>query len=289
MTDKPSSKSESRLELLDAIEMYEQLLESMPDDIPTLEELLHLSEDIGDRERIKKYTIQLLRLNLDLNRISDALALAPRLKDMEAESEDIARWLSRLAELSAKAPSQPRAETPPAARPAAAPAESLPSPQQALQAELEMAWHMHDRKWVAQEEYGEWVQDLTELTARAGPRTTVSLLHVLSGRSHPKLEELLLNISKDARVPYVALSRYDTPASVAGMIPPAFIRRMGVAPFERMGKEILVAVLNPFNDRLRASVAAQLGHRCHFYLTSAPEFDKWAEKYAPLTTAAKET
>ena len=288
MNDKPASGSESRPELLDAIEMYEQLLESMPDDIPTLEELLHLSEDVGDRERTKKYAVRLVRLNIEHNRTADAIALAPRLKDWEAESEDAARWLAKIGELTAKAPAKPPAETPPVARPAPAPVETLPSPQQALQAELEMAWHMHDRKWVVQEEYGEWVQDLTELTARAGPRTTVSLLHVLSGRSHPKLDELLLNISKDARVPYVALSRYETPLAVAGMLSPAYIRRTGVAPFERMGKEVLVAVLNPFNDRLRASVAAQLGHRCHFYLTSAPEFDKWIEKFAPLNSS-KET
>ena len=283
MTDTPLPDSSSRHELLDAIEMYEQLLASMPDDIPTLEELLHLSQGAGDRTRMEKYVARLVRVNLDLHRTADALALAPQLKPFEEGSNEAAQLMATLAELSSKAPAKPAAESTPRMEPPPAPRlDTLPSPQQALQAELEMAWHMHDRKWVAQEEYGEWVQDLTELTARAGPRTTVSLLHVLAGRSHPKLEELLLNISTDARVPLVTLSRYDTPAAVAGLLSPAFVRRMGVAPFERMGKEVLVAVLNPFNDRLRASVAAQLGTRCHFYLTSAPEFDKWAEKCAPL-------
>lgn len=288
MIQPPASDAGSRPEWTDAIEMYEQLLETMPQDIPTLEELLHLSDQAGDQARLEKYALRLVRLNLELNRTADALALVPRLKDMESRSEDAARMLARLADLSSRAPAQAPAEPAPRIEPPAAPrTEALPSPQQALQAELEMAWHMHDRKWVEQEEYGEWVQDLTELTARAGPRTTVSLLHVLSARSHPKLEELLLNISTDARVPYVAVSRHDTPVAVASLLSPAFIRRMGVAPFERMGKEVLVAVLNPFNDRLRASVAAQVGTRCHFYLTSAPEFDKWAEKCAPLA-ASKE-
>ena len=269
-----------------AIEINEQLLETMPEDVPTLEELVRASAQIGDLDRMERYAVRLVRLHLQGDRVAQALGLIPQLKSVAERSPDA---LVLLEELQGLAPDHPEPEpfsAPTATRPPDAPVvveqKIIPSHQQVLQAELDFAWHVHDRQWVTREEYSEWVQGLTDATAGAEPQTTVSLLHVLERIRYSPLEPLMLRVANDARVPYLPVSRFDTPLAVAALLPPKAVRRMGAAPFERMGKDVLIALLNPFNDRLRASITAQIGHRCHFYLTSAAEFDKWVAKCAPL-------
>ena len=62
-------------------------------------------------------------------------------------------------------------------------------------------------------------------------------------------------------------------AELAHLLPEAFMVGRGAIVFEMLGREYLVAVLNPFNQSLRADVQQLCGRPCHFYLTKASEFD----------------
>jgi hypothetical protein len=74
------------------------------------------------------------------------------------------------------------------------------------------------------------------------------------------------------------LSLFDVQAATFGLLPPDFIVRYGAMPFELMGREVLVAVMNPYDSRLQAQVENATGKPCHFYLTPPKEFDAVVEK-----------
>jgi hypothetical protein len=62
------------------------------------------------------------------------------------------------------------------------------------------------------------------------------------------------------------------------LLPEAFIEQRGALVFDLLGKECLVAVLNPFSAALRQEVERRLGAACHYYLVRASDFDAAAER-----------
>jgi len=74
-------------------------------------------------------------------------------------------------------------------------------------------------------------------------------------------------------MPVISLNGFDLQPAVFRELPLDYLTFQGVIPFEKMGDETLVTLLNPFSDRLRQEVAAALGCRCHFYLIPPADFD----------------
>lgn len=287
MTPPIPSEQKSTAELQEAIAAFEQVLDLMPDDVPTIEALVHSCSLLPDNDRLRVYLVRLATLYVQQARWADARALVPKLQEQAAASDEAAALLEEI--LGQPAEAEPRAKDLPRSKPAEAIAEpatedSPKSRQQVLQAELAFAWQLHDRQWLTPDEYAQMIQALTDLSARAETGSTVSLLHMLAAREYARMDHLLSSIALDARIPLIPLSRFETQPATAALLSPLFVRTMGAAAFDRIGTETLVAVLNPYNDRLRADVSVRTGHRCHFYLTSAAEFDRWADRCAPFAS-----
>jgi hypothetical protein len=285
VTTPTPTELKSTAELQEAVAAFEQVLELMPDDVPTIEALVQSCSLLQDEDRLRDYVVRLATMHVRQERWADARALAPKLRDLAPISDEAAALLEEI--------DQQQAEPEPAAIPARAPklaagSDEAPvedSPrirQQVLQGELALAWQLHDRQWITSDEYAQLIQELTDLSSRAETGSRVSLLHVLAAREYARMDHLLASIALDAHLPLIPLSRFDTPPATAALLSPVFVRTMGAAPFDRIGIETLVAVLNPYNDRLRADVSVRIGHRCHFYLASAVEFDRWTDRCAPL-------
>ena len=79
--------------------------------------------------------------------------------------------------------------------------------------------------------------------------------------------------SRDTKTPLVSLQAYDVAPDLAGLLPIDFMIRHGVVVFGALLDELLVAVMNPYNQPLREDVAAQTGRSCHFFMTPPNEFD----------------
>ena len=47
----------------------------------------------------------------------------------------------------------------------------------------------------------------------------------------------------------------------------------GAIVFELMGRDALVAILNPYDTELRKDVESITGKKCHFYMVSAESYD----------------
>jgi hypothetical protein len=104
----------------------------------------------------------------------------------------------------------------------------------------------------------------------AYPRTA---LHVIQKLGFRNLVDMLAFLSKDAGMPLVPLSRFTPQEAPFSLLGPDYAAHRGALPFDSLGGELLVAVLNPYNTLLQTEVRQMTGRPCIFYLVAAQEFD----------------
>lgn len=277
MAEKTRRKDEgrSRAEALSAIAAFEQILEIVPNDLSTLDALTRSCELVGDLERARKYLIRLIRAHLELGNTEQAVALADdlrRLADGDPDAFDL------LAELDG-AP-RPAAPPPVAAETQQSPEAAPPTEPTILESELALARRLHEAQLLSEQDYSAVVDDLTLLAAQPGAER-LSALRVLHKRRFAKLDSALVFLSRESRAPIINVAAFDSPPACRGLLPQEFQAQRCVLPFEQIGSEILVALLNPLDEWLRAEVARRTGTRCHFYLTRPDHFDKAMERGVP--------
>ena len=115
---------------------------------------------------------------------------------------------------------------------------------------------------------------------------TVSVLHVLEGRSHPSLERIINYFAHHCGTPYVSLASFDLQPAAIGLLPLDFMVRRGTMIFDLIGKEGMAVVMNPLDDELRKDVEAQARIKCHFYVALPSEFDQAIERVSEMQADA---
>ena len=262
MPDKWISSASSEAELKSAITAFEQILEAEPNDRLALETLGDAYERMGDAAKALTY---LSRLGLVVLHDEDAKVagdLARRLKALDAGPETQA-LAGRLQELVAQSRSK-RAEA------GAAPAPRRPHD---ITREVSLAWDLLQAEEITQDEYATIVKDLSENTTK-NLDVPVSVLHALHDRGHLHYESILAFLSRSSGKPLINIGHFDIQADVYNQLDSEFMARRGAIAFEKMGKDLLVAVLNPFDIELQEDVRKVTDRKCHFYLTGAVEYDK---------------
>lgn len=249
----------------DAIALFEGILESMPEDRVALEALALAYEQIGDLARARDYLVRLAKVVL---------------REEDREGAELAReHLSRY-------PSEPSAaETVQIldvflSRPVSDRAASIASGgasvvsrrQDVLRREMDFAWELLQENDLSQDEYAAIIQDLSELLASERVRT-ISVLHAVQDRNWPNLDRILVNSAKRGDLPLLPLSAFDPQYDAFQRMPLDLMIQRGALPFEQLGTDLLVALLNPSNRELRQEVEGQTGRHCHFYLTPPADFD----------------
>ena len=274
MADNPDKAKKSLApeeEVWIAISAFEQILEAMPNDRASLEALSHAYEQIGDHTRAKDYLVRLARVVVDEGDAAGASQLAEQLNAYADEDSEVAGVRDTLVKRFAAGDTTASDD---------AYADSLPDEQPEepryeafnLADELSFAWALLESKQLTQDEYAAVVQDLTEMSSSEG-KATVSVLHALELRAFKHLERLLVAVSKQTGAPIITLSLFDIQHRAITALPPDFMARRGAAVFDFIGNEALVAVMNPFDQKLRKSVGALLKRPCHFFMTLPSEFD----------------
>jgi hypothetical protein len=270
-------RQEARL----AMGEFEKILEIMPDDRGSLEAAIHAAEIAGDQEHEWTHRMSLAQLLILHGDDTGARAHLEVLR--EANNARVAEWLS------VYDTAAPMVETMSAT---AEPAESLqPAIREPIHEdgpidiseEIDLAWHLLEQKQITEEDYKSLVEDLTEMsTSQTGG--IVSVLHALESRQDKALDSLLMFCAAQARTPYVNLSDFAMRAELVPLLPEAFIQRRGAMVFDVLGRELLVAVLNPFNTGLREEIERRTGFPCHYFLTRASEFDLAASRLKTIAT-----
>ena len=283
----PPSKTphDAEGEVWNAIAMFEQLVEVMPDDRTSLEALAQAYEQVGDRARAREYQIRLARLLVVDGPIEDAGPALDRIRQYadDPQAREVLELAAQLKQ-SPAAPAEAPADTPPPS--AAAAAKSAPKGLSDAEIaakstfnvaeEMALAWNLLQANEFTQEEYARVVQDLTELSA--GNAGTVSVLHVLQARASPKLERIMVAMARRYDTPIISLGGFELRPETTQLLPPAFMVRRGAVVFDQVAKDPLVVLMNPADKGLRRDVAAVTRRTCHFFMAQPAEFDAAMEK-----------
>jgi hypothetical protein len=262
-------------EVWNAISVFEQILEAMPDDQASLEALSHAYEQVGDHTRAKEFEIRLARRLISQGDSKAAQALLERIRLYVAEDPSLNELVAEIEAMTAQAASVQ------AARSEKRLARADSRTQSGVAEELTLAWNLLQHGELSQEEYAGIVQDLTELSANSKGRT-VSVLHVLQARGFKGIERIIVAISKEYNAPIISVLGFDLRDEVLRALPVDLMVRCGAMVFEFVGKDALVALMNPADIRLRKDLEEILARTCHFYMTLPSEFDTAMEKARSL-------
>lgn len=264
---KPARNTEA--ELREAIATFEQILEAIPNDRVALETLSDAYEQLGALEKALHYYILLARVIAEEGDRAAAPHVREKLRQLggnSAEAHLAAESLDQLLAVSE--------EVAPVARPA--PKEAPKRKVVDITAELALAWNLVQAGEISQEEYAGIVQDLTELSTKPGD-TPISVLHVLRDRNFKNYDRVLAFLATNTGLPIIPLGNFEVQKEAVALLPEEYIYRRGAIVFEVMAGEPLIAILNPYDTELRKEIEARMGRPCHFYLTSADDYDKYLE------------
>ena len=259
-------------EVWSAIGAFEQILEQMPEDRASLDALWRAYERIGDRTRAGQYLVRLAHVHLKAGDRAAAEALRATLESYAADDTSAAELLERLG---AVPPSAASAGTLSDAAAAAAPEAAIG--RFSMADELSCAWNLMEAGELTQDDYARVVQDLTELSAQESGGT-VSVMHVLEGRGISSLERVLAYMARECGTPVISLANFDVNLDAVRLLPYRCMAERGTAVYELLGKDALAVVLNPFDEQLRKDVRTLTRRHCHFYVTTAHDFDNFLER-----------
>lgn len=260
------------------IALVSKILEDMPDDRESLEVLATAYLKAGDGVQAANTFSRLADVLIRDQDLAEGRAVQKKLDQLKRIVPEAGQAAERLAQFLSRAQAAAADLAAPQAKKTAA---SAPPPSLVIDAarrrvvladEMELLWDLQQQEAISKAQYASVIHDLTELTS-SGTITTVSALHGLWFRSFAGLEALVVQLAIKAAVPVITLGGFDLQPAAFNPLPLEYLTFQGVIPFERMGGEALVAVLNPFSQRLRTEVAAALGCPCHFYLIPPDAFD----------------
>ena len=144
--------------------------------------------------------------------------------------------------------------------------------------EIALAWNILKTGEITQSEYSQIVKILEENSIRNSDIPT-TVLHVLQNHSFGNLEKIMAFMSKDSGIPIISLAAFGINRQAVSLLGFEFTNKKGAIPFELIGNEPMVALLNPYHESLKNEITEKLGCRCHFYLTPASEYDQHLEQF----------
>ena len=101
----------------------------------------------------------------------------------------------------------------------------------------------------------------------------MTVLHVLHDRTFKNLDKVLTFLSSQSGLPIVSLSNFEVQKDTFKLLSEDFMMHRGAIVFELMGRDALVAILNPYDAELRKEVESITGKECHFDMVAAESYD----------------
>ncbi|NCC52200.1 MAG: hypothetical protein EOM20_13420 [Spartobacteria bacterium] len=253
-------------EVWSAISSFEQILEAMPNDRVALETLHEAYEKIGDQAQALNYLSRLAMVVCEERDVNAGAALLEKFEDhMDSDLATVQEAILHLqglvsGDLKEEEPEQPVVRAKPKRRPTD------------ITRELSLAWELLQSEQISQENYETIVQDLTESSTR-NIESPITVLHVVEDRQFTNGARILAHMARITNIPIVMLSKFDIDPEALTMLPIEVVSKHGAMVFDFIKNEALVAILNPFDTELQDEIKAMLNRPCHFYLTSAAEYD----------------
>lgn len=256
--------------LADSIAMLEQILEVMPQDSDAIKALYSAYLKTGKSEQAFEYLNRLIDVCIGGDDGSQLSFIQRELSHFEdVFPSEVSAQHARLRMLADTASTSTMGKSFSTSDDRAA---AAPAGEADISEELALAWRLYEEGQLSQEEYSSVLHDLTEVSSKVLD-VPVSVLHVLNDRGFTQMSRLMTHLSSRSGVPSIMLSNFELSEDVACALPIELSAHDGALPFAFFGDDLLVGVLNPFNNALADKVESIGGHRCHTYLVDPEDYD----------------
>lgn len=255
-------KNQTEAEIWSAIGQFEKILEVMPNDRFSLETLAEAYEKIGDHTRAQDYILRLANVLADEGDDDAAHETLPRLKKFDQSDQNVKNTIARLEKLESKKVMAVVIDS----------GQSQASRQGHVAAEISMAWNLLQSKKLSSDEYSLIVHDLSEQSDHAGS-LPVSTLHALHDRNHPGINEIMAFVATACNTPIICLANFELQKDICALLSLEFMSNRGAIVFETIGNDVLVAILNPYDNQLKMDIEGLTGRDCHYFLVAPEDFD----------------
>lgn len=250
-------------EVWNAIEAFQEILNAIPGDRTALETLFEAYDHLGDRNKALQYLMQLAEQvagENDPDTLKWVLESLRRLGSGVDQAATLADQLSSALESMGVENTGQRAGR-------------VVSGKRDVEQEMELAWRLLQAEEITQDEYSVIAQDLGENSTK-NIEVPVTVLHVLNDRAFKNFERIMVFLSRESGMPLISLGDFELNRAAVTLLPGTFRQHKGALPFDLIGEEVMVAVLNPHNAKLREDVEKAVGRPCHFYLVGAADYDE---------------
>lgn len=243
--------------LAEGVAYFEQMLQLMPEDRVTLEFLVVAYEQLDRHEDAQKALVSLTKILIKERDNAALEGLLPRLEESDypeakALSLKVKTLIAPAPDLTPEVPKEMTEEEM---------IESISA--MAVKSELALVDELVDGKMVSEED-AKHLKAQIEATPTAGQMFLVSALQILEKENPTASERCIAYLADRHGAPPIPLAVFEPTKGLASSFPAQVMRIRGAVPFASIGKEVLVAVLNPADDSLRAQLSAVMP--CRFYL-----------------------
>ena len=259
--------------LIEAIDFFETMLESMPGDRTSLEFLVVAYEQVGALDKRRRCLIDLADALIKERAFDDAKTIADHLKAFSDDSEAVAA-IVRVEQALVEEGSHPLSQYEEVSLDVEGDGSlSVPDPvievhaysRAALSAEMDLVWMLKEKKILPQDICEELISSLSDYPVTERPQLISAM--VFLDEQHPEwTDKVIFELQKISGMPAIPLELFDSKDLVLSGITAAYIKVRGVIPFAMMADELLIGVMNPLDTALQADISSRLGATCHFFL-----------------------
>ena len=267
--------------LAEGIAYFEQMLQAMPEDRTTLEFLSVAYAQAGQQDKCRDALISLSKVLLKEGDYESATRIAERLETFDDDLAKITALKVRAAAAPAPTlePEKPSEET-------IAADNTVLAIREGKAAEMELVTNLLARRSLDEKTADSIIRHLEELPESSIP-FLVSALVLLEKENTALAEECSAHIADSSGCPPVPLSSFDISQKLRDMLPEALVKVRGAVPFGELGDVLLVALLNPSDEKLRQKVEEASGRHCRFFLCPPGMADPVIDKLFETPEKAK--
>jgi hypothetical protein len=268
-------------QLQQTIEMFEVITQSQPQDYQSLEILKEAYHKLGRENDVIGTSKRIAQAYVMMGQLSSAILEYESVLQRCPDDPDV---LAALGEIENKANTLNVQAAPEAADPTR---HFTKSSARSKSAEVKPAADVDDGRQVMYKIFVEskviaqgdfelcWVKP--DLSKPPG-RVIDPFVQLLMDKGILPVEKSLKIISDKHRIAYLPLEKYDLDIELARSFPADTLQRWCVLPFDRMGKSVLAATVNPFNKRAVLELEEASKQRFIWYLTSPADLVKCLRK-----------
>ena len=137
-----------------------------------------------------------------------------------------------------------------------------------LSAELELADFLKNKGLITEAQAEAAVATLIENRSLEHTFVPLTFLNELSLIQHVNMEKVISFLSKKESIPFIKVKQFNVSEDVRNTIPPLTAKKLGIVVFSSFKDELMMAISNPLNTELKQGLEEVLGKKIHFYLTS---------------------